>query len=99
MAFPTWTDAQDTRLKHMRASGAGWREIALALGVSPDVARERGRRIGAGWLRAEAVAEADPALHDPAREPLPAGHPHSWGLLSTTPWPGYALPFGVERAA
>jgi len=71
-------------------AGCG-QEIGATLGVTPDVARERGRRIGApapGFIPRAAV-------EDPFRAPLPAGHPRSWGLLTAgtmlagTGWPGW----------
>ena len=91
-----WTEARDTQLRRLRAEGQGWPGIGAALGVSADVARERGRRIGA---RRAVVADApaeDVDFNDPDRDPLPAGHPHAWALLtvgtllSGIAWPGYA---------
>ena len=86
-----WSDARDAWLRRFRAEGRSWAEIAAELGVTPDVARERGRRIGA-----PAPAAAVPApVEDPYRLPLRAGHPHSWGLLNEgtwlagTSWPGW----------
>ena len=96
-----WTQVRDARLRRMRAEGAGWPEIGLALAVSPDVARERARRIGAKRLLAEAVEPEDPDLNDPARAPLPAGHPRAWGLLTAgtllmdEAWPGYKLEYAA----
>lgn len=86
-----WTEARDGILRRLRAEGTGWQAIATELGVTPDVARERGRRIGAPAPR------HTPSIphEDPYRRPLPAGHPRSWGLLTegTTlageTWPGW----------
>ncbi len=86
-----WTDAQDTKLRRMRAEGATWDEIAAVLAVSSAIARERGRRIGARRPPPDFVPH-----EDPDREPLPPGHPRSWGcitegtVLQGTPYP---LPF------
>ncbi len=86
-----WTPALDTRLRRLRAEGAGWPVIAAALGVSPDIARERGRRLGAR----PPPAPPPPAAEDPDRPPLPPGDPRAWGLLTQgtllagTPWPGW----------
>jgi len=86
-----WTEARDGWLRRLRTEGRGWQEIGATLGVTPDVARERGRRIGApapGFIPRAAV-------EDPFRAPLPAGHPRSWGLLTAgtmlagTGWPGW----------
>ena len=86
-----WSEARDAWLRRMRAEGLGWAEIAAELGVSPDVARERGRRIGA-----PAPARGPRLLHDdPNRAPLPPGHPRAWALLTEgtvladTAWPGW----------
>jgi hypothetical protein len=91
MARLEWTEARDFRLRRRRAEGIGWPEIGAELGVTPDVARERGRRIGARFpvchLRAPAEARD--------RAPLPAGHPRAWALLTAgtlladTAWPGW----------
>ncbi len=86
-----WTEARDSVLRGMRAEGRTWQEIGADLGVTPDVARERGRRIG---TLAAGQAPNFPA-EDPCRPPLPAGHPRSWGLLientvlAGTGWPGW----------
>jgi hypothetical protein len=55
---------------------------AAALAVSPATAIERGRRIGA--LRPPVVMR--PTAEDPAREPLPAGHPQAWMVLTAGTW-------------
>jgi hypothetical protein len=89
-----WTDALDNRLCRLRAEGAMWPAIGEELGVSADVARERGRRIGA---RPPVAIRAIP-LEDPCRDALPAGHPRSWGmlvqgtLLCGLAWPGWTTP-------
>ena len=92
MARHDWTDARDARLRRMRGEGAGWPEIARALEVSFDVARERGRRIGAR----PPLAVMPVPVEDPGRPPLPPGDPRAWGLLTEgtllagTRWPGWA---------
>ena len=53
-----WTEARDARLRRLRAEGAAWPQIAAELGVSPDVARERGRRIGAPPAAGSAAARS-----------------------------------------
>ncbi|MBN9510728.1 MAG: AsnC family protein [Alphaproteobacteria bacterium] len=86
-----WTAPLDAFLRRLRAEGASWAEIAGALAVSPDVARERGRRIGAVRPPPQARAPRE----EMARGPLPPGHPRSWGLLVAgtlldgTKWPGW----------
>jgi len=73
-----WTNAQDTQIRRLRAEGATWDAIAAVLGVTPFATRERGRRIGARRPPPDFVPPPD----DPLREPLPAGHPRSWRLLT-----------------
>jgi hypothetical protein len=86
-----WTAARDARLRRLRAEGAGWPAIAAELAVSPDVARERGRRIGAR----PPLAPPPAAMDDPARPPLPPGDCRAWALLTQgtllagTGWPGW----------
>jgi hypothetical protein len=93
-----WTPSRDARLRRLRQDGASWAAIGAALGVSACAARERGRRIGAPRPPAAARTAARTAApeDDPARPPLPPGHPRSWGLLTQgtllagTGWPGWA---------
>jgi hypothetical protein len=86
-----WTCARDARLRRLRGEGANWVEIGADLGVSADVARERGRRIGARLP----MAPPPPMADDPRRPPLPPGDPRAWGLinrgtvLAETGWPGW----------
>lgn len=87
-----WTPPLDAYLCRLRLEGASWAEIAASLAVSPDVARERGRRIGARRPPPSVRAPAE----DPGRGPLPPGHPRAWALLTAgtllenTVWPGWA---------
>jgi hypothetical protein len=90
MARPDWTAARDGTLRRLRAEGHAWAEIAAGLGVTLDMARERGRRIGAPAPPRAARSDRE----DPSRPPLPAGHPRTWGLLvagtglAGAGWPG-----------
>jgi hypothetical protein len=84
-----WTDARDSRLLRLRQEGVSWDGIAGTLSVSRCAVIERGRRIGARLPPAERMIRPE----DPAREPLPAGHPRSWDVLTAgsilagTPYP------------
>jgi hypothetical protein len=84
-----WTAAQDTQIRRLRAEGASWDGIAAILGLSRWSVIERGRRIGARPPARDFV----PPPEDPARDPLPAGHPRSWDILTAgtvlenTPYP------------
>jgi hypothetical protein len=73
-----WTDAQDTQIRRLRAEGASWDSIAELLVLSRWSVIERGRRIGARAPARELVTPPE----DPARDPLPAGHPRSWEVLT-----------------
>jgi hypothetical protein len=90
-----WTEAQDADIRRLRAEGGSWDSIAAAIGVSRWAAFERGRAVGARFPRA-VKAEIDALaaeLADPARLPLAAGHPASWGLIAggaPYPWPPLA---------
>jgi hypothetical protein len=84
-----WTNAQDTRIRQMRSEGAFWDVIAEALHLGRSTIIERGRRIGARAPPPEFI----PPPEDPQRDPLPAGHPRTWGamnagtVLADTPYP------------
>jgi hypothetical protein len=91
-AEPRWTPPRDAWLCRLRLEGATWAEIAAELGVTLDMARERGRK-----LRARRPPPGAPVrTEDPDRPSLPPGHPRSWGLLTagtlleSSPWPGWA---------
>jgi hypothetical protein len=73
-----WTPAQDAQIKRLRAEGATWDAIAAALSVSRFTIIERGRRIGAR----RPPPPFTPPAEDPARLPLPAGHPRTWRPLT-----------------
>ena len=85
----SWTTAQDAQIRRLRAEGASWDGIAGSLGLSRWSIIERGRRIGARPPPRDFV----PPPENPARDPLPAGHPRSWGVLTAgtvlenTPYP------------
>ena len=91
MAGLEWTAAHDAQLRRLRAEGRIWAEIAAELGVTPAIARERGRRIGAPAPPHSVRVQRE----DPSRPPLPAGHPRAWNLLvegtllAGTDWPGW----------
>jgi hypothetical protein len=74
----TRTPAQDARIKRLRAEGETWDAIASALLVSRFTAIDRGRRIGA----TRPPRTFQPPPEDPARAPLPPGHPRSWRPLT-----------------
>ena len=75
----TWTDAQDSQIKRMRAEGSTWDVIAEVLNVTRWTAIDRGRRIGALLP----PADFTPPREDPDRPAMPAGHPCSWGAITS----------------
>jgi hypothetical protein len=84
-----WTEAQDTQIRRLRAEGTTWESIAAVLGLTRWAVIERGRRIGARMP----PRELSNVREDPARDPLPPGHPRSWDVLTAgtvlenTPYP------------
>ena len=85
----TWTAAEDAQLRRLRIEGVAWDTIAATFRMTRWTVIERGRRIGTR----RPPPDFKPPPEDPAREPLPAGHPRSWGaitagtLLEGTPYP------------
>jgi DNA-binding Lrp family transcriptional regulator len=73
-----WNDDRDLKLLRLRDAGHSWDAIAMALGLSPNAVRERGRRIGARRAPRPKVIRL---VVDPDRPALPPGHPRSWGVL------------------
>ena len=90
-----WTPPADAQLRRLRADGATWDSIAASLRLSRSAVIERGRRIGARRPSRIRLSIAERELSDPAREPLPPGHPISWGAITAGmqlagmryPWP------------
>lgn len=90
-----WTPLEDDALHTHRANHTRWVDIAHALGVTVHMARERARAIGVRRYSAARTLEALEPSTDPNREPLPAGHPVAWAILTdgtslagtASPWP------------
>ena len=92
-SIETWTAPADFRLRRMRLEGESWEAIAEALAVSPEAAKTRAERIAARH-----PSSAHAMREDPAREPLPAGHPRAWRVLTEGTWLAgthYPMPMGV----
>lgn len=89
-----WSQAADRAITALRAEGASWDAIAVAVGVSRWSVIVRGRALGAERPPAPA-----PAPTVSGREPLPAGDAATWGPLvaggplagTEFPWPPLAL--------
>lgn len=92
MAAPlVWTEPRDAVLVRLRQAGLSWDSIAGKLGISRWSVVERGRLIGAYKPpRPRPIA----TLLDLGREPLPAGHPTTWGAITAgTEEAGTRYPF------
>jgi hypothetical protein len=87
------SNTADANIRRLRARGVTWNAIAAALRVSPWALIGHARRIGARRPLPRPPAGNEP--DDPAREPLGAGHPAAWRLLTAGtllagvryPWP------------
>ncbi len=78
-----WTPIADQRLTRLRTEGASMRFIAKAFGLSRSSITERARRLGLNIPTKPVLLPKPPkAETDPGREPLPAGHQISWGLIT-----------------
>ena len=87
-----WTDPLDAQIRRLRAENATWGDIARVLGRNPSAIKARASAINARHPPPDFVPPRD----DPGREPLPAGHPRTWGSLTAgTLLDGvdYPLPF------
>jgi hypothetical protein len=78
-----WTAEQDATIRQMRDARASWDSIAVVIGRSRWCVIEHGRRINA--------ALGEPAevvfTRDENRNPLPPGHPITWGAIASAPYP------------
>jgi hypothetical protein len=72
-----WTEAQDAKIRRMRAESASWDAIAVAVGVTRWTVIERGRRLGARLPPADSPLP----FMDPERPALPSGHQDTWGII------------------
>ncbi len=78
----TWTQQADQRLAKMREQGASLRCMARAFGLSRSVITARARTIGLEIPNRPMPAPKPAAELPENRDPLPAGHPISWGLIT-----------------
>lgn len=73
-----WTAASDALLIRMRERGASWDAIGEALMLCRTSVIRRGKELNAE--KPISVVRAVP--RDMGGEPLPAGHPVSWGAIT-----------------
>lgn len=79
-----WTETEDTTIRAMRAEAAPWDVIAARIGVNRATITRRAELLGVSTepLGGVGPKRQQPATQDdPHREPLPAGHPASWGAI------------------
>ena len=83
-----WTEAQDTQIRRLRRKvRPGTRSLP------PWLQPLDGHRARSPHRRPTPPREFVPPPEDPARDPLPAGHPRSWGVITAgtvledTPYP------------
>jgi hypothetical protein len=87
-----WTELRDRALRTLREQGKSWDLIATALGMSRWAAIERARAIGAHIPLPPRPPR--PEKGPGGREPLPAGHPLAWQVLTEgTLLAGEAYPY------
>lgn len=78
-----WTESADHHLARMRNAGTSLRAMAAAFGLSRSAVTERSRRLGLVIpSRPIAINRPTPPKSDLTRDPLPAGHELSWGLIN-----------------
>ena len=93
-----WTQARNRQVLDMRRAGATWDTVAAAIGVGRNSVIDHARRLGVRKRSAVGAPPPPPreATDRPAR---PAGHPDTWGLITTGtvlegspyPWPVFDL--------
>lgn len=84
-----WSAGADDRFARMRREGVSLRALAKAFGLSRSTIAQRAARLGLELPARPVVATAqqprrvacDPGT-DLSRDPLPPGHPISWGLIT-----------------
>jgi hypothetical protein len=87
-----WTPAMDAMLVRMRVEGAPVEIIAAALGgrISRNAIVNRLDRLRMPTGHKFRAIHVQPvgAEIDLDRDPLPAGHPSTWGAITADIWPG-----------
>jgi hypothetical protein len=88
-----WTQTADFTICRMRGVGATWAEIGRTLGLSRNTVIERGRRLNAAApAKIQNLIPPEVVSDDPNRGALRAGHPLTWGLLTSEPYPTAEAP-------
>jgi hypothetical protein len=87
MGRVAWSAQSDVILTRMRLDGLSLRAMASACGLSRSAVAARAAQLGLTFPRKPVIAKAKPhatakSAIDGARQPLPAGHPISWALIT-----------------
>lgn len=83
-----WTPEQDALVRSMAEAGLGTQAMADQLGCSRQFALRRAKELGVMQPRHVASPRPTRSKHyatppyPRGKEPLPAGHWHTWGLLT-----------------
>lgn len=78
-----WTPEMDAMILRMRRHATTWTRIAADLDVSEQAVKTHAHQaLGVPMRKAAPPPPAANMLDHSAREPLPAGHPISWGILN-----------------
>ena len=78
-----WTEYRDDIIRDGREAGTTWDGIAAQLGFTRYAIITRAKEIGAWEMVARATQKKAP---ERSYEPLPAGHPASWGAITRGTW-------------
>lgn len=83
-----WTPSDDKLIIEGRENGDTWASIAKRLNTSPNIALERGRRLGLSAKKIKAVIQEVKEDKSGPKEILKAGSKETWDLIM----PGYRYP-------
>lgn len=78
LQHPKWSPGIDHQIRRRRLEGANWQTIAAELFIDPLLVAARGQLLGVADPRESDLAPEE----DPAREPLPPGHPRAWNTIT-----------------
>lgn len=82
-----WTEEMDATLRDMRGDGCTCMEVAATLDVSKNAVINRCDRLGLVTGNRFRQQHMVTRQEDRDEEPLPPGHPVSWGAISMGQWP------------
>lgn len=93
-----WTEAEDNRIREQRQARVSWDLIAAEIGLSRWTVIDHAKSLDLPAKLEPGVVALSRAteewLNDADRDPLPPGHPETWGAitertsLAGVAWPG-----------